>query len=60
MVADQFAVGHFVVGRVVGNDSEVFNAFCNNSVNDLRGASNTEETAEHDRHAVMNLLDGLL
>ena len=33
VVADQFAVGHFVVGRVVGNDSEVFNAFCNNSVN---------------------------
>ena len=59
VVAHQFAVGHFVVSRVVGDDSEVFNALCNDGVNDLRSASHTEETAEHNRHAVVNLLNGL-
>ena len=60
MVGHQLAVCHLVIGGVVGDDGEVFHTLLYDGVDDLCGASHAQEAAEHDCHAVMHFLDGLL
>ena len=60
MICNEFAMSDVVVCGVVGDDCQVFNTLFDNSVDDLHCASHSEESAEHNCHAVMNLLNGLL
>ena len=60
VVGDELADAHFGIGSVVADDGEVFNAFSHQCVNQGNGVADSEETADHNGHTVVDFVGSLL